>query len=225
MVSLWSVTLCFSGGLPWFYPFLQELTSYFHHNGDSSHDFEHHFPQPDGHQLGIILHGNKISAPIGHVSVLQLLLHCFATLLLARQLTSRWWSKIGFFENVYRRSLKCVFFGKYSDLFIMNHQIDGYTPNCQILWPSLSCEAMSKNFGQVSARKEGKHRQARGDSGKKLYKWSTCIWRNLSFQMVFKRTYGWHCHWLRKVENIDVNYSTPRLYHCNSPLALLDFWA
>ena len=75
------------------------------------------------------------------------------------------------------------------------------------------------------ARKEGKHRQARNNSGKKLYKWSTCIWRNLSTQMVFERTYGWHCHWLRKVENIDVNYSTPRLYHCNSPLALLDFWA
>ena len=224
MVSLWSVTLCFSGGLPWFYPFLQELTSYFHHNGDSSHDFEHHFPQPDGHQLGIILHGNKISAPIGHVSVLQLLLHCFATLLLARQLTSRWWSKIGFFENVYPRSLKCVFFWKIQ-WFVYNEssnwRVHPKLPN------TLTISELWSNVQKFwpSARKEGKHRQARGDSGKKLYKWSACIWRNLSTQMVFKRTYGWHCHWLRKVENIDVNYSTPRLYHCNSPLALLDFWA
>lgn len=38
--------------------------------------------------------------------------------------------------------------------------------NVQKFWPS--------------ARKEGKHRQARNNSGKKLYKWSACIWRNLS---------------------------------------------
>lgn len=78
---------------------------------------------------------------------------------------------------------------------------------------------MSKNFGQVLEKKENTARhgtiQARN--------YTSDLHVSDGIYQLFERTYGWHCHWLRKVQNIDVNYSTPRLYHCNSPLALLDF--